>query len=716
MKKSCLSCSKWVTCAYPKKSGSYSCDEYAEQDSVLPLDFLTNLDSVTFASPKEEAKFYEDKEVELTELLEGYLDSNVPVPKDLKVDDGHIPTMKNFYEFCFNKEWGFKNIRPFARQLWIGLKLFCEICPKCTKRKYFEKVTSIRVNYDPIKITKKLTLLEHGICPKCGARKSELVRKGKIKLYNELAHISGQRSGKSIATSFYITYLVHQILKLQKPAELFLGVPNQFLVGTVVAPNFKDCITLLWRPILDAMADSPWFDAYHTLLKECNKKYGVEGFKLKDTYLEYGFRKLLLAPQAANLRTLRGKSRCFYGVDELDYFDGDADSKDKITVSGHGIWDALNTSMTTVQQASYNLLMQGWDAIPTGMAFNISSPCIIPGTLSQLIANPVEGVLALRTPTWEINPKMPKDSPIIKKAYSKDAIQAETNFGANPPSSGSPFISTDFKLEVLFDGVKNRVTYQYEHVKDSMDGIERLYRYAKLTGINTSNYNYGSVLAMDCGVSNNSFSLAVGHKENAKPTYDVIVEIMPEQGVSILHYPLIVKHVIKPLIESFNVKVVLADRWQSLYLLQKLATDYPADIKICKQYSMKYVDFLLFKNYVTSLGVSFSRLELNVLQCIQLSGDYQKIFEYKPFAHLYHQFITVQDKKYTVDKGIDRTDDNFRAVALANHFFSDAKNDKYLEHKAKRGNERRGLISDGSGGAGSGILKTKNNKGIIAGG
>ena len=43
-------------------------------------------------------------------------------------------------------------------------------------------------------------------------------------------------SGKSIASSFYATYLIHLFLKLQKPADLFLGVPNQFLVGTVVAP------------------------------------------------------------------------------------------------------------------------------------------------------------------------------------------------------------------------------------------------------------------------------------------------------------------------------------------------------------------------------------------------------------------------------------------------------------------------------------------------
>ena len=714
MKKSCLDCSKWVSCSYLKKSGSYSCSEFSEQSSVLPIDFLTNLDSVVFQSSKEEDKFYKDKELQLSDMLENYLDAKVPVPKDLKVDDGHIPAMPNFYSFCFDEKWGFKDIKPFARQLWIGLKVFCEICPRCTKKKYFQSLYSIRVGYKPEKILKKLTLLEFGVCPKCNARKSDMVKSGELIIYTELAHISGQRSGKSIATSFYITYLVHQILKLQKPADLFLGVPNQFLVGTVVAPNFKDCITLLWRPILDAMADSPWFDAYHELMKECNKKYGIEGFKMKDTFLEYGFRKLLLAPQAANLRTLRGKSRVLYSADELDYFSADEDSKSKITVSGMGIYDALNTSMSTVQQSSYSLLMKGYDNIPTAIAFNISSPCISPGVLSQLIAKPIEGTLALRTPTWEINPKMPKDSPAIKRAYSIDALQAETNYGANPPTSGSPFISKSFKLINLFSGIKNRITYQYEHKIDNFDGIERLYKYAKIVGMNTANYDVGSVLSMDAGFSNNSLAVTICRKGKDKIIFDVNVEVAPEIGKSVLHYPLLVEDLIKPLIKEFNVKIVLADRWQSLFLLQKLAMDCP-DVKLCKQYSVKYSDFLLYKSYITGNGIEFAKLELEEQECITISSNYQSYFEYKPMSHLYHQLITVQDKGHSVDKGIDRTDDIVRAQVLGFTFLVDSKNEKLLEHVQKsRSNKNRAIISDGSSASASGVVKGKNGKGLIA--
>jgi hypothetical protein len=707
---SCMSCIKWISCNNPLKARKFSCEKYDNKRESISLDFLDDLDNVEFSSKKEEDEFFNAKAVEIDELLERYLDSDLPVSKDLKVDDSHIPQMKNFYDFCFNDEWGFRGIKPFARQLWIGLKLFGEICPVCTKKKYFKKVTGIRVNYDPEKITKKLTLLEHGVCPKCKARKHQLVKKGKLPVYSELAHISGQRSGKSVATSFYITYLVHKFLKLQKPAELILGVPNQYLVGTVVAPNMKDCMTLLWRPVLDAMGDSPWFDAYHKLMYDSNKKYKVDSFKIKDTYLDYGFRKILLAPQAANLRTLRGKSRFFSGVDELDYFDANGD--DKITISGHGIWDALNMSLATAFTECYNLLMRGYDNIPIPVAFNISSPCKTPGVLSEMVENPVSGVMALRTPTWEINPKMPRNSPAIQKAYEKNPIQAETNFGANPPANGSPFISTDTKLDLLFTATKNRVTYQYEHLKDDFDGEMRIYRYAKITNCNSSNYVWGSVLSMDCGVSNNSFSLTVGHKEKGKVVYDVVIEIIPEHKKNILHYERIINDVVKELIRQFNVKVVLADRWNSLYLLHQLGTEFP-QLLVCKQYSVKYVDFEMFRSYILDQGICFSKLEMPAEQCVQLTGDYPNCFYYKPFAHLYNQIFTVQDTGKNVDKGIGRTDDTFRAMVLGGVYLCDPKHDKLLFHKQKNKGSRA-LISDGAGAAGSGAFG-KNGRGIIAG-
>lgn len=711
MSNSCLSCTKWVKCTDPDKAGSYVCPKYTEQGNVVSLKFLDDLDNLEFSSEEKEKEFFDAKETEINNILEKYLSNDLPIAKDLKVDDSHIPLMKNFYDFCFNDKWGFRGIVPFARQLWIGLKLFGEICPKCTKKKYFRSVFSIKVNYAPEKITKKLTLFEHGVCPKCGTRKSKLAKKGKLDLYSELAHISGQRSGKSIATSFYITYVTHQFLKLQKPAELVLGVPNQYLVGTVVAPNMKDCMTLLWRPILDAMADSPWFDAYHELMRDCNKKYKVDSFKVKDTYLDYGFRKILLCPQAANLRTLRGKSRFFYGIDELDYFDAEGD--DKITVSGHGIWDALNASMVTAFTECNNLLLRGYDSMPLPVAFNISSPCKVPGVLSEMVNKPVSGVLALRTPTWEINPKMPRNSPAIIKAYEKDYEQAETNFGANPPSSGSPFISKDFNLEKLFCAGKNRVNYQYDHMLDDFDGIMRNYRYAKITGINNSNYVWGSVLTLDAGFSNNSFSLVIGHKEDGKPVYDVIIEVIPEYKKNVVHFSKIVNDVVKPLIKEFNVKIVSADRWQSLHLLSHLASEFP-QLKLCQQYSVKYSDFENFHNFVTSFGVSFPKLEMKAEDCIQLTSAYPDCFYFKPAAHLFNQFHTVQDKGHTVDKGVNRTDDIFRALVLNHRYLSDLKFDKHLFHKHKKVGVRA-IISDGSGAAGTGSVKGRNGKGIIAG-
>lgn len=111
--------------------------------------------------------------------------------RDLKIDDRELATAKNFYDWCF-KVSGSKE-RPWSRQLWVMLKLFNELCPRCNRPEMFSDIMSIDKNMDSEELGSRLAILEYGVCPGCGARKSELVRSRELNLYDELVLVWGQR-------------------------------------------------------------------------------------------------------------------------------------------------------------------------------------------------------------------------------------------------------------------------------------------------------------------------------------------------------------------------------------------------------------------------------------------------------------------------------------------------------------------------------------------
>ena len=244
--------------------------------------------------------------LDMERIVADVLNSGARVAPDLRIDDRDLKEFPNFYEWCFSKDGG--NQAPFAKQLALATHLMAEYCPRCS-HKAFRNIHKIPVNFPAKDFPDKVQFLYHGVCPKCGARKSELVKSGELNAYVELDVCAGQRSGKSAFFNLLVPYLTHKWVKVEKPVETLGLMSSSILIGTCTALTWAKAQELLYDPISNAIENSKWFQQYFQLLDDYEERTGIELYKFKDTFLSFNHKNLILNTSGPNKRTLRGSTR-----------------------------------------------------------------------------------------------------------------------------------------------------------------------------------------------------------------------------------------------------------------------------------------------------------------------------------------------------------------------------------------------------------------------
>lgn len=604
-------------------------------------------------------------ETDLIKLVNEALSFKTSVAPDLKIDDRDLKEAPNFHAFCMSPHG--LGMKPFARQSYIGMKLFHDYCPDCSPdKKFIKSIEHCPVDMDPGEFKEHVQFLRYGVCPKCHKTKLDFLREGKLYFYEELAACIGQRGGKSASVSMYSTYLLHKYLKLQKPTEVLGLLPNQTLVGTFVALNMQGAVELLWSPFQEAVMGSPWFKELFKLLDYYSDLYGEELYKNMTTFLHFKHRNILLYPSGPSKRSLRGRTRIIGAVDELGWMDNSDDSKLR---SAEEVYTAIDRSLLTVRSASKRLIKRGYNNILPAYSFNISSPSNAFDKITTLVeANKTsKKVFTVHLPTWEFNPTIKKRD--LSKEFAMDPVKAERDYGANPPKATNPFFENASIVLPCFSKVSNLVEYIPEY--GTLSGVR--VKWIRLTKVPVS-VPYNTLMAIDAGEVDNSFAITIGHTQRKDdksifPIIDAVIEIAPDKGTASLDFTNIQKHTLNKLIEVFNVKLLLADRWQSIKMLHDLAHKYDLDIET---YSVKYADFQLVKSYLMSDGLRLPAIEFGEKEWKNLDySRYPHCFLNAPVSHLYGQIETVNDLGKTVGKGDLFTDDLFRTLTLATTYLLD---------------------------------------------
>lgn len=195
---------------------------------------------------------------DLVKIVGKSLDPHTGVPRNIKIPEGDFKEAKNFFDFCLNFR-GPDAKFPFARQMWLMLMLFGEICPRCTNKKLFN-IMNVPVGLDPKNIPNRIRLMNYGVCPRCKGQKSEFLKRSEINEYVEMSLCVGQRAGKSTTSAAGTEYLTHKYLMYPKMSSVCRGVSSATpLVATFVGYRFADAFSLLWDPVIKGIKDSPWF-------------------------------------------------------------------------------------------------------------------------------------------------------------------------------------------------------------------------------------------------------------------------------------------------------------------------------------------------------------------------------------------------------------------------------------------------------------------------
>ena len=318
----------------------------------------------------------------------------------------------------------------------------------------------------------------------------------------------------------------------------------------------------LWDPYYGYLLDSPWFQRYHALIRRLEALHGVEVLKLRDTFVLYRHRNLYVYAAGPDKRLLRGRTRFLAAIDEIGYFDNNAAAQ-KVKTGAAEVHIALERSLLTVRANEQRLVDEGYDNLLTGYMLNVSSPSDYRDKICELVrlSQSSRKILGIHAPTWKMNPHIPRDNEIIVDAFQRDPMTAARDYGAQPPVSASPFISPVVVNDTMREVGRNEVEYTHQINRASNAGIQERTIYGVVTRIKET--DVPSVLAIDAGETNNSFALSCTSTRDGMASIDLLIEIMPAPGVA-LNYTMIFDYLIVPVIKARNVRILLADRWNSI--------------------------------------------------------------------------------------------------------------------------------------------------------
>ncbi len=357
-------------------------------------------------------------------------------------------------------------------------------------------------------------------------------------------------------------------------------------------------------------------------------------------------------------------------IDELGWFPNDIDAAKNIKMNADEVYTALANSLMTVRGAAASLIERGFNNIPNAYFLNISSPRSIRDKIMELVKKSESSreIFGIVKPTWEANPLLPRKA--LAEHFKRDPVAAMRDFGAQPPLTNSPFFSDEAALENCFSGKKNRIKIVYDRVES---GRGKFTRYAYIDKMQPK--GNASIMSLDAGLVNNSFACTIGHLDGKAPIISLMVEIMPAPGVP-LNFTYIYNELLSEIITDRNVVLIVADRWNSIKLLQDASDEFGIEHR---QYSLKYADMLLFKDYMLDQQVQFPSPTESIEDILKYDqSKYPDCFKHKPIDHFVLQALTVQDSGSTVIKGDQLTDDLFRSTALCFRQLIDEQNAELL--------------------------------------
>jgi len=677
----CLTCDRWAKCHDTNKGANFRCSRFKEavidSNSLDELFGEFNPFDVAQNTVKEEEIFKRsgDDEESILDMIAKVIDSNIPVPPDLRIGDNSVPLAKNFYEWCMDDRFAKGGMPPFPRQIEIGIKLFNEYCPRCSDVDWFDEM---RVDVPLTEIADKVVFLNNGKCPECKGTKSEFVAEEELPDYFGVIGLAGQRAAKTTSMILWDSYNLHKVLKLPSPQSVFGTLPTQVITTTFAATTFAQAVENVWNPYLNTLRTTPWFATYHSFLDMKSEELGEELYNLGEHMVRYRHRNLLLSPSGPNKRTMRGRTRLTGAVDEIGWFPmakkSGKNAEEFEKLDAKGVFTALNNSLFTLKSAYRRRTEEGYNDLPKPVMYAISSPSQYNDFIMSSFRTYYGSteMMAWKYKTWEYNPLLKKKD--FKEEFRLKPVEAARDYECNPPIGEGLFITDHTSLIKSFRHGPNKISIITRKTlsKTKLPMTEAEVR------INSNNLPiHGTVLCVDVGLVNNSFAFSIigpttdhdpdilpedrGTMQTPAKVY-AVGEVIPKNGTRI-SLTSIFANCFVPLVEPFNIRYFVSDRWNNVKIAQDLEEGYEVTPL---EHKCVWEDFETTRDLLYSGNLLLPKLTEPFDDIIKTTLDtYPECFRNRPMDHLAWQFATVRENTgVTVLKGDGGTDDLFRTIVL----------------------------------------------------
>ena len=629
--------------------------------------------SVSTDVPRNSEILESGADFDLKTLSQSFIDPKTGSMREL-VDTRSLPEALNFYDYCY-RILGSDVHPPWAVQMWLACMSLGEVCPRCTNPKYMDvmnidkKMSSKRLNSK-----NRMTFLEHGVCPRCGATRKELLNNNELPNIDQAVFILGQRSGKSTLAAIMASYVLHRYLMYPVLSSMTTSMQaSTELVFIFCSLTYTKAFDVLWTPFKNIVNHAQWFNSYCKLLDQHKAMNGKDLYVRSEAVIAFGNKNIKCYPTGPTASRLRGNTAVMTLLDELGLFplpkEGEVIDENDTNrrASADEAYISLTNSLTTVEAAKNELIQNGHNDAPPCLMLSVSSPVSRRDKVMRLYAeskvNPF--IFAAKMATWQVNPYLEITSGPIASAFKRSERTALRDFGAQPSEGSAPYFPEESVVS-CFHGRPNSHTLQY-HYDDKNHFVWGTVR-------QVNSYSGPTVMALDAGLVNNSFAIAVvGYDHQSNKTETVCVLEVIANDNNMVNFENIYSNVILPLCKQLNVCLVVADRWNSVDHLHRIRSDRGErkgkPITYVKQYSLKVKDFEAVRTMMANNSIVCPAISKEWQRKILDSNidNYKRDLLGKPVEHFFMQLLTVNDlgPGLCPGKAEGLTDDIARAWVLA---------------------------------------------------
>lgn len=356
-----------------------------------------------------------------------------------------------------------------------------------------------------------------------------LVKEGKCtwkgqKQYRELVLVIGMKGGKTTLAGGISCYEEYLLWSTGDPVAKYGFPPGEEIYIINVATDSEQAEDTIFAKTRARINNSRYYRSRRLR----------EGFVELST--EYRF------PNGVHLQSGHSNSDSQVGrTCKLVLFDELARFKDKKTgkFSAHRVYFSITRNVTPFKTE--------------GKIVSISSPLHSKDMIMGLFKTSVkvDDMLGFHLATWECNPHLSLDSPLMQSEVKKNPEEFHRDYGARPPESREAYYRIPEKIDLIGQ--------PWRH--NPIDDKGRLQEWFKPKEV-CQYFMHG-----DPAARNDAYGIGLAHVEGADAIIDLALEIKPQDREIDIQA---VETLFLLLVDRFNVRDASFDTWQAAGLIQAL--------------------------------------------------------------------------------------------------------------------------------------------------